>query len=61
MCPQIFFACIVTQAVGDTTGAYFFFEIERAMDCWWESLFFFFFLYFLLNVGDIINWKNILC
>ena len=24
MCPQIFFACIVTQAVGDNTWAYFF-------------------------------------
>ena len=26
MRPQIFFACIVTQAVGDNTWAYYFFQ-----------------------------------
>ena len=32
MCPQIFFACIVTQAVGDNTWAYFFQERIETME-----------------------------
>ena len=40
---QIFFACIVTQAVGDNTWAYFFFERANGL---MDGIVFFFSVFF---------------
>ena len=38
MCPQIFFACIVTQAVGDNTWAYFFWILDLGAKYSWHRI-----------------------
>ena len=48
---QIFFACIVTQAVGDNTWAYFFFERANGL---MDGIVFFFSCFFVKR-GDLFH------